>query len=228
MNTTQNLLGLNISRAVYSAITDISDLRPPLDNEGKTNANPDEALVDSMVESNHGLVRCFYHVLKAHNAYILRDTDSALKSINSALELRSNLTGELLVALLNVFHSLILLQSLNARKLGRIEQQEALRAITENRQALAVWTNDCPVNFAHLKLLIEGELLRYEGKGIQAITNYQSAIKLATEGEFQQYVALAHQLAAEVWDSLGHEAYVRYHIHLARNTLPRVGRYQSS
>ena len=77
---------------------------------------------------------------------------------------------------------------------------EEMRAI---HQTFVGWAAACPANFADKALLIGAELARLTGDHGAALRGYQQARLAAREQGFVQYEALACELAASTYGSLG-------------------------
>ena len=70
------------------------------------------------------------------------------------------------------------------------------RRLRREYRRMRKWSEHCPVNFLHKKLLMEAELARLAGKDETAQGLYDQAIKTARENEYLCDEALANELAA--------------------------------
>jgi signal transduction histidine kinase len=78
-----------------------------------------------------------------------------------------------------------------------------LDEIRANHRTFTGWAAACPANFADKALLIGAELARLTGDHGAALRSYQQARLAAREQGFVQYEALACELAASAYGSLG-------------------------
>jgi class 3 adenylate cyclase len=58
------------------------------------------------------------------------------------------------------------------------------------------WATHCPANFLHLRLLMEAEFARLDGRTEQALRLYDRAVDAARRNEFRRDEAMANELAA--------------------------------
>ena len=97
--------------------------------------------------------------------------------------------------------------------------QAAERAQLEAHLAqMAAWAPNCPDNFEHLRLTMEAELARLDGRVPEAMALYERAIAAAHASGFQRDEAVANELAARLLTQLGApraaEGYLRAARHL--------------
>ncbi|SOY67484.1 putative serine/threonine kinase with signal transduction histidinekinase and gaf sensor [Cupriavidus taiwanensis] len=74
-----------------------------------------------------------------------------------------------------------------------------LPALAGHHWQLAQWARRCPATFAHRATLVQAEIARLEGRDIDAMRGYESAIALAREGDLIHMQALANELAARFY-----------------------------
>lgn len=87
-----------------------------------------------------------------------------------------------------------------------------LDCLTENQQMISKWAKSCPENFQHKSLLIKAEQCRRNGQILAAMDLYDRAIELAQDNEFIQDQALANELAAYFYLSLGKEQFAKIYL----------------
>lgn len=84
------------------------------------------------------------------------------------------------------------------------EARAAERATLEAHLAqMAAWTPNCPENFEHLRLTMEAELARLDGRVSEALALYERAIAAAHASGFQRDEAVANELAARLLNQVG-------------------------
>ena len=104
------------------------------------------------------------------------------------------------------------------------EQRAALLAQVEATQLkLGLWARKCPGNVAHKFHLVEAERLGLEGKIPEAMAAYDTALELAKRNGYIQEEALANELAAGFYASLGRTKIARMYLEEARYGYARWG-----
>ena len=95
-----------------------------------------------------------------------------------------------------------------------VESRELYRVqLQANQEQMRIWAENCPAVISlHRFLLIEAEMARLTGKITEAIDLYDSAIKCAGENEFIQIEAIANELAAKFWLTLGKDDFSRIYL----------------
>ncbi len=97
------------------------------------------------------------------------------------------------------------------------EQVRYWQTLTRNQGFMKTWSYHCPENFRHKYLLIEAEMGRLKGQNEVARTYYEQAIASAHGNEYIQNEAIASELAARFYLSLGQDNLARSYILEARN-----------
>ena len=85
------------------------------------------------------------------------------------------------------------------------EQQNILDKVQANQEKMQKWAHHAPMNHLHKFYLVEAERHRVLGQKLEAMEMYDKAIALAKENEYINEEALAHELAAKFYLSLGKE-----------------------
>lgn len=84
------------------------------------------------------------------------------------------------------------------------EQKKVRKSINRNRKKLMKWAWNCEENFQHKLLLVEAEFARINGDNMEAMTFYEDSIRSAKKNDYIQNEAIANELAANFYHSLGH------------------------
>ena len=152
----------------------------------------------------------FYQTIKSLVLYLYGRHDEAFESIQAAQKVQGYIAGTVTTADFNFYQSLILAAlytdaAVESRELYRVQLQA-------NQEQMRIWAENCPENFLHRFLLIEAEMARLTGKITEAIDLYDSAIKCAGENEFIQIEAIANELAAKFWLTLGKDDFSRIYL----------------
>jgi len=104
------------------------------------------------------------------------------------------------------------------------EGQGAERAQLEAHFAqMAAWAPNCADNFEHLRLTMEGELARLDGRATEALGLYERAIAAAHASGFQRDEAVANELAARLLSQLGAPRAAEGYLRAARHLYERWG-----
>ena len=97
------------------------------------------------------------------------------------------------------------------------DQKEALRQIVVNcLQKIQAWAGYSPENFSNRHHLLSAELARMDGRMLEAMDHYDSAIQSAHEHGFIQNEALANERAAQFFFARGSEKIARTYLRDAR------------
>lgn len=104
------------------------------------------------------------------------------------------------------------------------DEQNTYRAILEQQLTkLKAWADAGQENFLHRYLILAGEVARIEGRDIEAIDLYDSAIASAKEHQFIQNEALANELVAKFWLAKGKEKLAKVYLQEAQYNYQRWG-----
>ncbi|NTX07393.1 AAA family ATPase [Myxococcus sp. CA040A] len=159
-------------------------------------------------------------LLKLLVAYVLGDLDEALKMSREALPYEHFAQGFFRNVDFNVLTSL----TLAARATRLPEEREAmLGLLAENQRKLGGWAETCPENFRHKHQLVSAEVARLEGRHLEAMALYDSAIDGAHTEGFLQDEALANELAGRFHQQLHHKRFATLHLRAALDGYTRWG-----
>ena len=85
------------------------------------------------------------------------------------------------------------------------EQENILKKVEDNQIKMSNWANYAPMNHQHKYHLVQAEKARVLGDRLEAMNDYDRAIKGAKENGYLQEEALAYELAGKFYQSLGKE-----------------------
>jgi predicted ATPase/signal transduction histidine kinase/tRNA A-37 threonylcarbamoyl transferase component Bud32 len=174
----------------------------------------DESLEIEYFESFHQhksmAALCEYHVLKAQVLYLYHDYEEALKWALSARELIDFILGHISSSHHTFYYSLIL-TALYPTVSKKVQKQYWQRLLANQKQ-MKIWAENCPENFEHKYLLVAAEMAQILGQKQEAMELYDQAIAAAKEQEFIQNEALANELAAQFWFSLGKDDFAHLYL----------------
>src|ERR1700688_364011 len=103
------------------------------------------------------------------------------------------------------------------------ERPRHLEALAAHHKQLAVWAENCPDNFQNRAALVGAEIARIEGGDVEAMRQYEEAIRSARQHGFVQNEALAHEVAARFYLARGFETIAYAYLRNARNCYDRWG-----
>ncbi len=181
--TVMNLLDQGISRSLLSG--------PILDTR---------ALIPRLLETNNRNLLFITYLAEAMLHYLYREYEQAVYKAELAAEHEETSAGLMNVGPYNYYFSLALLAQYP--KVSPGEQRGILVKVEENQQRIRKWTKE---NYQHAYELVEAEKARVLGKTERAMAYYDRAITSAIKNGFTNIEALANELAAIFYRSLGRE-----------------------
>ncbi|MCV6638873.1 AAA family ATPase [Candidatus Albibeggiatoa sp. nov. NOAA] len=162
----------------------------------------DETGLVSQLEKQNNILPLFaFYFAKALLCYIMRKPTEAL--VNAELAERHIMGGNAFLhyTTYKFFYSLIILA--NYEQADKETKKRYLSQLQQNQTQLQIWVSHAPANYQHKYDLISAEQARLTGKVHQAMAAYEQAIHGAKQQGFLQEEALANELAAEFYASLG-------------------------
>ncbi|NES98395.1 MAG: serine/threonine-protein kinase PknK, partial [Desertifilum sp. SIO1I2] len=146
---------------------------------------------------------CTYLILKSQVLYIYEQFQSALDCLGKAQPYLDYISGSIALVDYRFYQSLSL--SALYKHQTEAEQYRSWEVLMENQKHFKLWAENCPENFLYKSLLVEAEMGRISGKGIEIIDLYDRAIAAAKDPEFSYNEALANELAGRFLLELGKE-----------------------
>jgi PAS domain S-box-containing protein len=139
----------------------------------------------------------WYYVTKAKILYLFEDYNAALEMAIASEQIKSVSLGQAQLVEHYFYYSVILAAIFeNASVEKKAEYWETL---TQNKEQLKIWTDNCAENFQHKYLLVAAEMARISGQKQEAMQLYEQAIKSARENKYIQKEAIANELAAKFY-----------------------------
>jgi diguanylate cyclase (GGDEF)-like protein/PAS domain S-box-containing protein len=142
-----------------------------------------------------------YMVLKAQILYLYGHVEEAHSCLSRADELSVFVATCIPETDLNFYRSLIILS--RYPHVGEEQEKESWERLSANQRQMKTWANSCRENFLHKYLLVKAEMARVTGEKSGAMNLYDQAIESAGENGFIQNEALANELAAKFYLTLG-------------------------
>ncbi len=167
-------------------------------------------LVAQLEKQNNTLSLFAVYFAKALLCYIMRKPVEAL--LNAELAERHIMGGNAFLhyTTYKFFYSLILLANYDSA--NKNAKKRYLTQLQKNQAQLQLWVAHAPSNYQHKYDLINAEQARLAGKVHQAMAAYEQAIQGAKQQGFLQEEALANELAAEFYFSIGIEKIARVYL----------------
>ncbi|MEZ2232933.1 AAA family ATPase [Microcoleus sp.] len=142
-------------------------------------------------------------IFKLLLAYCYGNYTAALDNITQIKQYVMGVSGSTFVPIFHFYAALTHLALLPTD--SAIEQTEILALVETHQTTLHQWAQNAPMNYLHKLYLVDAERHRVLGQNMEAIDNYDRAIKLAKENEYINEEALANELAAKFYLTWGKE-----------------------
>ncbi|XZN89549.1 MAG: AAA family ATPase [Microcoleus sp.] len=142
-------------------------------------------------------------IFKLLLAYCYGNYTAALDNITKIKQYVMGVSGSTFVPIFHFYAALTHLALLPTD--SAIEQTEILALVETHQTTLHQWAQNAPMNYLHKLYLVDAERHRVLGQNMEAIDNYDRAIKLAKENEYINEEALANELAAKFYLTWGKE-----------------------
>ncbi len=155
----------------------------------------EDKMLSQMLSDRTQTLLFAYYLAKAILLYLLEDYSGALINILSATDYVEASAGLTILPAYNFYYSLILL--------SQDCLVEPLKTVQLNQEKMQHWTQHAPMNFQHKYDLVEAERLRSIHQPYQAMEYYDRAITGAIKNGYLHEAAIASELAAKFYASLG-------------------------
>jgi predicted ATPase/signal transduction histidine kinase len=150
-----------------------------------------------------------YLLCKTQALFLLGNREEALKTAEEAQKLIGDFYGYIAVPEHDFYYCLLLLMKIGDCS-GK-ERKRLLGIVRGKRRRFGKWARFCPSHYEHKCLLIDAEMARLAGADARAAELYRRAIDAATEHDYLQHAAIAHELAARFYLQKHHrKAYERH------------------
>lgn len=146
---------------------------------------------------------CSVYINKSILSYLFYEYEKALKNSVLAEQYLDGVSGTLAVPVFYFYNSLMLLATFDQCSLFR--KKQILCKVSVNQQKMKKWAKHAKMNYLHKFYLVKAEKARVLGKILKAIDFYEKAIKLASDNDYIQEKALANELAAKFYISIGND-----------------------
>ncbi|MCC3419235.1 MAG: AAA family ATPase [Microcoleus sp. PH2017_07_MST_O_A] len=162
------------------------------------------------IESNNRTLLYVSYLAKTILSYLFKEPKNAIASASLGAEHAGNVMGMVVSAPHNFYYSLALLAVYP--QVSQAEQQQYMSLVEANQQQMQKWAFHAPFNFQHKYELVEAEKARIQGQIVESMDYYDRAITGAKEQGYIQEEALASELAAEFYLSLGRDKFAQIYL----------------
>ena len=147
--------------------------------------------------TQHSTGMAIYYIFKTRMFFMYGNIAEALQHLTHA----DKWIHALVSTTLNVDSCFFAFLTLAAQptEVKGFKKRSIRRRLRREYRRMRKWSEHCPVNFLHKKLLMEAELARLAGKNQTAQGLYDQTIKTARENEYLCDEALANELAAKFY-----------------------------
>ncbi|MEG3966947.1 AAA family ATPase [Microcoleus sp. T2B6] len=173
----------------------------------------DEEFLESCKAHKSLALICTFYIFKSQVLYLYDQLHEALNCALKAKEFMIFTLGQFQISEHNFYTSLILVSLyLDA---SESEQKHYWEQLESQQEQMKIWADNCPENFLHKYLLVEAEIARISGQGMEALDLYDRAIASAHENEYIQNEALGNELVAKFWLGKGKEEIAKLYMRKA-------------
>lgn len=217
---TQNQLSTDLLQGLDLGLWNLAKLTPELLDFANNELNEADYIAACEAHQNPYAI-CLYYIRKLQILYVYGELNAAFNCVKLIEPLLPYVQG-LLPTVDYTFYAAMTWAGLYSQ-FSEKEQPDYLEKLQGALAKLKLWQENCPDNFQHQYLLLSAEMHRLNGKFMEAIAAYDSAIKSAQENEFIQHQALGNELAAKFWLNQGYKKYAQSHLVEAYHAYQRWG-----
>jgi serine phosphatase RsbU (regulator of sigma subunit) len=160
--------------------------------------------LDFYLRENNKLGQFYFLLDQLRIRYLFGDYTEALSTAEEVLKLTQTNVG--LGCLHNgdiLFYHSLTLTALYPQK-GFFEKIRMMTRLRLNQIKMRFWAKNSPDNFRHKYLLIDAEIKRIKHQHFKAANTYREALQAASQSGYLQHEALANELYARFYLSVGH------------------------
>ncbi|MEM5794685.1 MAG: AAA family ATPase [Bacillota bacterium] len=162
-----------------------------------------------------------YYVAQLQLAFFFGDYEKALALGAETEKSIHYVTGFMLFAEHTFYYALAIAAAYHG--LPEKNRKKYRKILEKKRRRLEKWADAGPANYRHKYLLVAGETARLQGRGQDAAALYDQAVQCAREHGYLHHEALANELAAGFYLSLGREKLARPYLADACRSYGRWG-----
>jgi PAS domain S-box-containing protein len=162
---------------------------------------------------------CFYWILKLQARFFSGDYASAVEASLEARRLLWTASSHFETAEYHFYSALARAAAAHSATFSFAEgsaREDHLRALAKHHQQLALWADNCPMNFENRVALVGAEIARIENRELDAERFYEQAIRSSHVNGFIQNEALASELAGRFYAARGFDLIGQGYLRKAR------------
>ena len=154
----------------------------------------EQRCLDGMLQRKFMTGVANYHIYKAEICFFYGDHTAALEHVRAQDRLIASAMS--LPQLVRFYIIAFLTLAVCLPGLDVVERSLTRKRMNADLKRMSGWAAHCPANFLHLKLLMQAELARLDGRAEAALRLYEQAMDAARANEFWRDEAMANELAA--------------------------------
>jgi predicted ATPase/signal transduction histidine kinase/DNA-binding NarL/FixJ family response regulator/tRNA A-37 threonylcarbamoyl transferase component Bud32 len=170
----------------------------------------EEQSLPLLKEANDRTGLHYFYLNKLILCYLFGEYQQAVENAAQAEHYLDGVKAFLVVQIFYFYDSLVQLTLYPTASPS--QQEHLLSKVRSNQEKMQRWADHAPMNFQHKYELVEAEKARILGQYWQATEYYDRAIAGAREHGYIQEEALANELAAEFYLSLGKEKFAQIYL----------------
>jgi PAS domain S-box-containing protein len=170
---------------------------------------------------NLAIAECWYWIRKLQARFFAGDYAAALEASKKAQRLLWTSPSLFDTAEYHFYGALSRAASCGSAAAG--ERRQHVEALVAHHRQLEIWATNCPENFENRAALVGAEIVRIDGRDVEAMRLYEQAIRSARASGFIHNEALASELAARFYAARGFEKIARVYLQDARYGYLRWG-----
>jgi predicted ATPase/signal transduction histidine kinase/DNA-binding NarL/FixJ family response regulator/tRNA A-37 threonylcarbamoyl transferase component Bud32 len=170
----------------------------------------EEKSLPLLKEANDRTGLNYFYINKLILCYLFGEYQQAVENAAQAEHYLDGVRAFLVVQMFYFYDSLVQLALYPTASPS--QQEHLLSKVRINQEKMQYWADHAPMNFLHKYELVEAEKARVLGQYWQATEYYDRAIAGAREHGYIQEEALANELAAAFYFSLGKEKFAQIYL----------------
>jgi len=181
----------------------------------------EDVMLPALLENRLGIPIFYTYIARAIWLYYAGDYAGSLQAARLAKPLEESAPATPGYANRYFYESLACLALCSTATAA--DRRKYLRWVSRNQRKAKYWAQHCPENYQHRYYLVEAERFRVKGKYAEAVDFYDRAIEGAKAHEYIHEAALANELTAKFFLSLGKEKLAQAYLLEARHSYLRWG-----
>lgn len=171
-----------------------------------------EMRIEHQLHSNSALAiaACRYWIRKLQARYFAADYPAAIDAAMKAQDLLWTSPLAFEEAEYHFYSALAHAAYINC--IPDCDRSHYLGVIDAHHKQLQIWAANCPENFENRAALVGAEIMRLEGRDIDAMRLYEKAVESARTNGFVHNEALTYELAAAFYRQRGFEDFARVYL----------------